>query len=65
MEDAWAKYVQEVQSKEATKEWEQSTMESEWFRILSEMFPGKQPDQITPAEWAVVVKEVAGKILPF
>ncbi|TWT40486.1 hypothetical protein RAS1_41970 [Phycisphaerae bacterium RAS1] len=40
-------------------------VESEWFRLLGEMFPGKQPEQLTPPEWATFVSEAPPKVVPF
>ena len=39
--------------------------ESEWFRLLREMFPGKQPEQLTPQEWATFVADAPPKVVPF
>ncbi|MBK8915024.1 MAG: hypothetical protein IPM64_10570 [Phycisphaerales bacterium] len=41
------------------------TVEGEWFRLLGEMFPGKQPEQLTPSEWATFFSEAPPKIVPF
>ena len=45
--------------------WDQASIEAEWFRIIAEMFPGKQPDQLTGADWAVMLAQGSAKIIPF
>ncbi len=37
----------------------------QWFRILAELFPGKQPDELSPTEWAVMRDEGPTRIVPF
>ena len=41
-----------------------SSGDIEWFRILGELFPGKQPDELTPADWGIFIAEAPGKIVP-
>lgn len=37
-----------------------------WFKIVAELFPAKQPDNLTPAEWAKVRAEGPAKVrFPF
>jgi hypothetical protein len=45
--------------------WDQATLEREWFRILAELFPGKQPDELSPTEWAVMRDEGPTRIVQF
>lgn len=59
MQQAW-----EAFAKECPKGWQASDVEQEWFRILGELVPGKQPEAITPAEWAMVIEEAPAKIIP-
>ncbi len=59
MQQAW-----EVFSKECPPGWGNADVEKEWFRILGELFPGKQPDAFIPAEWATVLAEAPAKIIP-
>ena len=61
MEQAWEEFVKCC----PPPKWDQAATEKEWFRILAELFPGKQPDQLTPADWGVMLAEGPGKIIPF
>lgn len=45
--------------------WGQEDLEKEWFRVLDLLLPGVAIDNITPEQWAVVMSEAPGKILPF
>lgn len=40
-------------------------IETEWFRILGEMFPGRDAKTLSPAEWAKFLAEGPGQIIPF
>jgi hypothetical protein len=40
-------------------------IESEWFRILGEMFPGRDADGLAPHEWAAFIAEAPKQIIPF
>ena len=64
MEEAWAEFTKHCPQPPAGK-WDQESTEKEWFRILAELFPGKQPDQLTGADWAVMLAEGPGKVIPF
>ncbi len=33
--------------------------------VLAAMFPGRQPDELTPAEWTAMRDEGPGQIIPF
>lgn len=61
MEDAWTEFTKQC----PPPKWDQESTEKEWFRILAELFPGRQPDQLTGADWAVMLAEGPGKIIPF
>jgi len=61
MSEAWGEFVKHCTG----EKWPQDAVEKEWFRILAEMFPGKQPDELSPAEWAVMRDEGPSRIIPF
>jgi len=60
MDDAWAEFCRHCKD-----EWTQEQIEGEWFRIIAELFGGKQPDELSGIEWATMRDEGPGKILPF
>lgn len=51
MQEAWDAFV-----KACPPNSDQKQIESEWFRLLGEMFPGQQPEELTPQEWARFVE---------
>lgn len=61
LEEAWAAFA----ASDGAKKLDQEGLEKEWFRILADLFPGKQPDDLTPAEWARMRDEGPGNIVPF
>ncbi len=61
LEEAWAAFA----ASDGAKKMDQEGLEKEWFRILADLFPGKQPDDLTPAEWAKMQDEGPGNIVPF
>ena len=61
MDQAWEEFVKHC----PPPKWDQASIEAEWFRIIAEMFPGKQPDQLTGADWAVMLAQGSAKIIPF
>ena len=61
MEQAWDEFVKHCDP----AKWDQQAVEAEWFRILAELVPGKQPDQLSPTEWAAMRDQAPGKIIPF
>lgn len=61
MAGAWEEFIKHCSG----EKWTQEAVEREWFGILAELFPGKQPDQLSPAEWAVMRDEGPAKIIPF
>jgi hypothetical protein len=60
LEQAWAEFV-----KNCNPEWGQEHVEAEWFAVLAQLFPGKQSDQLSPAEWGVMLAEGPDHITPF
>ena len=61
MEAAWAEFCKHC----PPPKWDQGAIEAEWFRILSAMFPGKQPGELSPAEWAAMRDGGPAQIIPF
>ena len=61
MQQAWDEFVKHCTG----DKWDQQAIEKEWFRILADLFPGKQPEQLTPADWGVMLAEGPGRIIPF
>jgi hypothetical protein len=61
MDQAWAEFTSHCTG----DKWDQQAVEKEWFRILADLFPGKQPDQLTPADWGRMLAEGPGNIIPF
>jgi len=61
MEQAWEEFIKHCPQ----PKWDQEATEKEWFRILADLFPGKQPDQLTPADWGRMLAEGPGNIIPF
>jgi hypothetical protein len=54
MQQAWESFT-----KACPQTYTPDQVESEWFRRLGETFPGKQPEQLTPQEWARFAAEGA------
>jgi hypothetical protein len=61
MEAAWDEFIKHCRG----GKWDQEAVEKEWFRVLAELFPGKQPDELSPAEWAAMRDEGPARIIPF
>ena len=61
MEEAWAEFVKHCNG----PKWDQKAVEAEWFRILADLFPGKQPDELSPVEWALMRDKGPAEIIPF
>ncbi|MCE5280305.1 MAG: hypothetical protein ABFD92_07685 [Planctomycetaceae bacterium] len=61
MEQAWAEFCKHCPA----PKWDQQAIEGEWFRILGELFPAKQPAELTSADWAVMLAQGPGRIIPF
>jgi len=64
MEQAWAEFVKHCLDKDG-KPLTQEQTEGEWFTVLAQLFPGKQPDQLSPVEWGVMLAEGPNHITPF
>jgi hypothetical protein len=61
MEQAWEEFTRHC----PPLKWDQQSIEKEWFRILAGLFPGKQADQLTAADWGVMLAEGPEQIIPF
>ena len=61
MEQAWEEFVKHCPS----EKWDQQAIETEWFRIIADLFPGKQPDELSAIDWATMRDEGPTRILPF
>ena len=61
LEEAWGEFCKHC----PPEKWDQAAVEAEWFRILAELFPGKQPDELSAAEWAVMRDQGPAQIIPF
>ncbi|MGC9455229.1 MAG: hypothetical protein ACP5HU_10245 [Phycisphaerae bacterium] len=61
MEQAWEAFAGQCDP----DRWDREAIEAEWFRVLAELFPGKQPDELTPAEWATMRDQGPSRIVPF
>ena len=64
MDEAWAAFC-EAYDKAGLKDGGAEDRERQWFTILADLFPSKQPDGLSPGEWGVMIAEGPGKILPF
>jgi len=62
MEQAWQAFVTEYTSRPGGSE---QDMQQQWFTILAALFPGRQPDQLGGSDWAVMLAQGPGRILPF
>jgi len=61
MDEAWAEFCSHC----PPEKWDQQAIEKEWFRILAELFPGKQPGELSGTEWAVMRDKGPAEIVPF
>ncbi|OQB85181.1 MAG: hypothetical protein BWX88_02020 [Planctomycetes bacterium ADurb.Bin126] len=59
-EEAWDEFC-----RRCPPGWDQAAVEKEWYRIIADLFPAKQPEQLTPGDWAVMRDQGPGKIIPF
>jgi hypothetical protein len=64
MEQAWAEFVKHCVDRDR-KPLGQEQAEAEWFAVLGQLFPGKQPEELSPADWAVMRDEGPNHITPF
>lgn len=60
MQQAWESF-----SKSCPENCTPEHTESEWFRLLGQMFPGKQPEQLKPQDWTRFTAEAPAQIVPF
>ncbi len=60
-EEAWDEFVKHTSG----DDWTDEEREQQWFRILGDLFPGKQPDELSPTDWARMRDEGPGGIIPF
>jgi len=61
MQEAWEEFSKHCDP----AKWDQQAVEKEWYRILAELFPGKQPDELSPTEWAAMRDQGPSMIIPF
>lgn len=61
MDEAWEEFCKHC----PPEKWDRDEVEREWFSVLSQLFPGKQPAELTPREWAVMRDEGPSRIVPF
>lgn len=59
MQQAWEAFM-----KECPPGWSDGETETEWFRVLENMFPGKHVSTFTTAQWKQVLEEAPRQILP-
>ncbi len=64
MEQAWDEFTRHCPPPPEGK-WDQASIENEWFRIIAQLFPGKQAWSSFGAEWQVMLTEGPTKIVPF
>ena len=64
MQEAWAAFVPHCVDRDG-KPLSQEDAEGEWFHVLGQLFPGRQPDDLSPADWAVMRADGPGHITPF
>ena len=64
MEQAWASFC-EAYEKAGPEGATDEQREQAWFAAIAKLFPGRQPDDLTPADWAVVREKAPGEIIPF
>ena len=39
--------------------------EQQWFEVIGKLFPGRQPNELSPTDWAIMRDQGPGNILPF
>ena len=62
MELAWDAFVKTYTSRSGGND---EDMQQQWFTILGELFPGRQPGQLSPADWGVMRDRGPSEIIPF
>jgi len=67
MEAVWGAFTAKLEEIAATSgaPCTQEAGEKEWFRILGDLFPGKDLADLTPAEWGQALGDVPAAVLPF
>lgn len=60
MDQAWDAFCNSC-----PKAMQPKAIESEWFRILGELFTNRAVESLTPAEWVQVIEQAPGKVIPF
>ena len=63
MQEAWETFCAAYEKLGPTGEAEDC--ERQWFAILGDLFPGKQPDELSPTEWAKMRDQGGALIIPF
>ena len=61
MEQAWEEFCRHC----PPEKWDREAIEKEWFRVLAELFPGKPPDELSAADWGVMLAEGPKRVIPF
>jgi len=61
MEQAWEEFTKHC----PPPKWDQQAIEAEWFRILADLFPGKQPDELSAVDWGTMRDRGPSGIIPF
>ncbi|MCG3181417.1 MAG: hypothetical protein BIFFINMI_03810 [Phycisphaerae bacterium] len=64
MEQAWAEFTKHCLDRDG-KPLTQEQTEAEWFAVLAQLFPGKQPADLSAADWAMMRDEGPNHITPF
>ena len=62
IDEAWDAFLQEYESRDGGSV---EDRDQQWFRVISELFPGKRPDQLTRDECNILLTEGPGHIIPF
>jgi len=63
MDDAWSAFCAAYE--QSGPDGTPGDREQQWFSAISQLFPGRQPDQLTPADWGVMRKQGSSLIVPF
>lgn len=53
MQDAWEAFALRCKNADGS-DYEQDRMEAAWFSAIEKLFPGRELESLTPAEWATV-----------
>jgi hypothetical protein len=63
MEEAWAEFCAAYEKLGPNGSPEDR--QQQWFAILAKLFPGRQPRELSPQEWAAMRDQGPGEIIPF